>query len=147
MKRLIHSIRVAGALLGLVAAFGCSHPVQAQDVAQGTFVLPFEVQWHRTTLPPGEYHFKLQSRSVEGTLLIRDASYRGKAMVIAMTKVDFSGPSVLTVVKRDGKRYVSSLVLESIGVKLEYRVPSQKTEDGELREASVQIIPVQIAGS
>ena len=68
-------------------------------------------------------------------------------MVTGVTRDDFSGPSVLTVVKRDGKRYVSSLVLESIGVKLEYRVPSQKTEDGELREASVQIIPVQIAGS
>jgi hypothetical protein len=147
MKRLIYSIRVASALLGLVAAFACSRPVRAQDVDQGTFVLPFEVQWQGNTLPAGEYHFRLRSKVSGGILLIRDGRYRGKMMVTELTRDNFSGPSVLTVVSRNGKIYVSSLALDSIGAKLEYRVPSLKSEAGELREASVQIIPVQTAGS
>src|SRR5215471_15552924 len=39
-----------------------------------------------------------------GILLIRDAHYRGKMMVTGVTRDDFSGPSVLTVVTRSGKR-------------------------------------------
>jgi hypothetical protein len=147
MKWLMHSIRVACVTLGLVAAFACSHPVQAQGVEGGTFVLPFEVQWQGNTLPAGEYRFRLQSNTLGGILLIRDARYHGRMMVTALTRVDFSGPSVLTVVNRNGKRYVSSLALECIGAKLEYRVPSHKTEAGELTEASIQIIPVRMGGS
>jgi hypothetical protein len=74
-------------------------------------------------------------------LLIRDAQGRAKLMVLTGTKDDFSGPSMLTTVKRNGKRYVSSLAIQYLGAKLEYQVPRQKTEAGELREASVQNIP------
>ena len=80
-------------------------------------------------------------------LLIRDAQGRAKLLVLTGTKDDFSGPSMLTIVKRNGKRYVSSLAIKQMGAKLEYQVPRQKTEGGELREASVQNIPVHVAGS
>jgi hypothetical protein len=145
MKRLFHSICMTGALLGLVAAL--PHPAQAQDAARGTFVLPFEVQWQGKTLPPGEYHFRLPSEGFGAAMYIRDAQGRAKLLVLTGTKDDFSGPSILTVVKRNGRRYVSSLGIQQIGAKLEYVVPRQKTEAGELIEASVQIIPVHIAGS
>ena len=59
MKGLVHSIRMAIALLGLAVAFACPHAVRAQDVVRGSFVLPFEVQWQGKTLAPGEYHFRL----------------------------------------------------------------------------------------
>jgi hypothetical protein len=145
MKRLFHSICMTGALLGLAAAW--PHPVRAHDVAQGTFVLPFEVQWGGKTLQPGEYHFRLPSARFGAAVYIRDAQGRAKLMVLTGTKDDFSGPSILTVVNGNGKRYVSSLAIKQIGVKLEYQVPRQKPEAGELKEASVQIIPVHIAGS
>ena len=145
MKGLFHSICMTGALLGLVAAG--PHPVRAQDRAQGTFVLPYEVQWGGKTLEPGEYHFRLPSDTLGATILIRDAQGRGQLQAVTRVKDNFSGPSVLTVVKRNGKRYVSSLGIQQLGAKLEYPVPRQKTEASELREASVQIIPVQIAGS
>src|SRR5215475_1403737 len=145
MKRLFHSSCMTSALLGLVAAG--PHPVRAHDLAQGTFVLPFEVQWGGKTLEPGEYHFRLPSARFGSALLIRDAQGRAKLLVTAWGKDDFSGPSMLTIVKRNGKRYVSSLAIQHLGAKLEYQVPRQKTEASELREASVQNIPVQIAGS
>jgi hypothetical protein len=145
MKRLFHSICITGALLGLVAAL--PHPVRAQDAAQGTFVLPFEVQWQGKALQPGEYYFRLPSARLGAVMFIRDSQGRTKLTVLAGPKDDFSGPSSLTIVERNGKRYVSSLALKPIAAKLEYPVPSQKTEAGQLREASVEIIPVHIAGS
>ena len=145
MKRLFHSICMTGALLGLVAAG--PHPVRAQDRAQGTFVLPYEVQWGGKTLEPGEYHFRLPSAGFGSALLIHDAQGRAKLLVLTGTKDDFSGPSMLTTVKRNGKRYVSSLAISYLGVKLEYQVPRQKNGAGEQREASVQNIPVHVAGS
>ena len=145
MKRLFHAICMTSALLGLVAAG--PHPVRAQDLAQGSFVLPFEVQWGGKTLEPGEYHFRLPSGTFGEKMLVRDAQGRAKMMVLTGSMDDFSGPSMLTVVKRNGKRYVSSLAIQSIGAKLEYTVPRQKTEAGDLREASAQSIPVHVAGS
>lgn len=145
MKRLFHSICMTSALLGLVAAG--PHPVRAQDVAHGTFVLPFEVQWGGKTLEPGKYHFRLPSHQFGEPLFIRDAQGRGKLMVSTRAKDDFSGPSMLTIVKRNGKRYVSSLAIQYLGAKLEYQVPRQKAEASEPREASVQTIPVHVAGS
>jgi hypothetical protein len=145
MKRLFHSICMTGALLGLVAAG--PHLVRARDLAQGTFVLPYEVQWGGKSLEPGEYHFRLPSAGFGSRLLICDAQGRAKLLVLMGTKDDFSGPSMLTIVKRNGKRYVSFLAIKHIGTKFEYQVPRQKTEAAERREASVQNIPVHVAGS
>ena len=144
MNRLI---RVIGAFLGVVAAFAWPHPVRAQAVAQGSFVLPFEVQWEGKTLPAGEYHFVLRSERRNGILIVRDAHERAKMLLITWSKDDFSGPSTLTIVERNGRRYVSALALGEIETKLEYLAPSQKPEASRPTEASVQIIPVRIARS
>ena len=144
MKRLLHSICVAGALLGLVATW--PQPVQAQHaVAQGTFVLPFEVQWQGETLEPGEYHFRLPSAAFGRVISIRDAQGRTKLLAVTEMRDDSSGPSMLTIVERNGKRYVSSLAIKQLAAKLKYPIPSQKTEMGQPREASVQI-PVRMTG-
>ena len=66
-------------------------------------------------------------------------------MALSIGTGDFSGPSMLTTLKRDGKRYVCSLAIKDLKAKFEYHVPRQKTEPAELREASVQNIPVQVA--
>jgi hypothetical protein len=147
MKGRIHSISMTGAILGLLAAFTCAYPVRAQDVVQGTFVLPFEVQWVGKTLVPGEYHFRLTSTALGGVIKIRDAQDRTKLMLVTGLRDDFSGPSTLAIVERNGKRYVASLALKQIGAKLRYPVPTQKTDAAELTEASVQVIPVRIAGN
>src|SRR5215813_2281663 len=143
MRRLIHSICITGMLLGLVAAW--PHSVRAQDLSQGKFVLPFEVQWGGKTLEPGEYHFRLPSPKFNEHLFILDAQGRAMLMVRSIGTDNFSGSSMLTTVKRNGKRYVSSLAIKHLGAKFEYQVPRQKTEASELREASVQNIPVHIA--
>ena len=147
MKSLVHSIRLAIAILGIAGAFACPHAVRAQDGARGSFVLPFEVQWQGQTLAPGEYHFRLPARGIGKVLSIRDAQNHGKLMVVTGVMDDFSGPSALTIVERNGRKYVSSLALGEIGAKLEYPTPSPKTGAGRPIEASVQIVPVRIVGS
>lgn len=147
MKGTMHLIRVAGVLLGLVAALACSTPVRAQDL-QGKFVLPSEVQWQGSTLSAGEYHFTLSSTpSGMQSLFILDARHRVKMLVMSSLNGDFTGQSALTIVNRNGKRYVSSLALEPIRSTLVYFVPNQKKGAKRELEASVQIIPVQFAGS
>jgi len=143
MKRLIHSICMTGVLLGLVAAG--PHAVRAQDLSLGTFVLPFEVQWGGKTLEPGEYHFRLPSPKLHEPLFILDARGGTKLMVLSIGTGDFSGPSMLTTVERNGKRYVISLGIKHLGAKFEYKLPRQKSEAGELTEASMQNIPVHVA--
>lgn len=146
MKGTIHSIRVAGVLLGLVAALACSNSVRAQDAARGKFVLPFDVQWQGKTLPAGEYHFSLPSAQPGGVLFIRDAQDRGKMLVMTPAKERFHGQNALTIVNRGGKQYVSSLALQWIGT-LVYSVPNQKRAERERAlGASVQLIPVQPSG-
>jgi hypothetical protein len=105
------------------------------------------VQWEGKTQPAGEYHFSLRSETRSGILIVRDAHERAKMLVITWIKDDFSGPSTLTIVERNGRRYVSALALGEIETKLEYSTPSQKPEASRPTEASVQIIPVRIARS
>lgn len=47
-------------------------------------------------------------------LLIRDAQGRAKLPVLTGAKDDFSGPSMLTIVKRNGKRYAFNLAIQHL---------------------------------
>jgi len=149
MKGTMHSTRFAGVLLGLLATLAGSASIRAQDV-QGKFVLPYEVQWQGSTLPAGEYHFIFNrpSNSPAEFLFIGDGQkHHIKMLVMTQAKRDFTGQNVLTIVSRGAKRYVSSLGLEPIGATLMYIVPTQKRAAERELQASVQIIPVQLAGS
>lgn len=147
MKGTMHSMRVAGVLLGVMAALACANSVRAQEV-QGKFVLPSAVQWGGWTLPAGEYHFRLPSaNSPNAMLIIRDARDRGKLLVTARGKGSASHQSALTIVRRNGRRYVSSLALASIETTFVYSVPQEAKQGRPELEASVQVIPVQLAGS
>ena len=147
MKAKLHSVSVAGVLLALMVTLVCGSS-QAQD-DKGKFVLPFEVQWQGKTLPAGEYHFMLRSSKVNRRiLLLRDAQNQHNIMLIeGQGEEDFKGRNALTVVNRNGKRYVSSLAFEAIGATLVYSLPTRRKAAERQVEASVQIIPVQLGGS
>ena len=153
MKGTIRSIRVAGLLLGVVALLALSHTAQAQkEDLRYNFALPFAVQWQGQTLPAGEYHFIVQAvpSSTSGILLIRDTEGRPKTAtlpIILQTGRDFSNQSDLTIVSRNGKRYVQSLHLGQVGATRVYAVPNpSKAEERELA-AQAQVVPIQVAGN
>ena len=146
MKTMIDSFRIASTLLAIVGALACSNSAWAQASAVGDFVLPVDVQWSGATLPAGQYHFTLSSGQRGGVLLIRDGRQKGKMLAVTMGIGRTPDHSALTIVRRKGKWHVASLGLKSIGVTLEYSVPAATKADHEM-EASIQVIPVQIAGS
>ena len=149
MKAKLHSVSVAGVLLALMVTLVCGSSAQARDGDKGMFVLPFEVQWQGKTLPAGEYHFMLRSSRVNGRiLLLRDAQNLHNIMLIeGQSEEDFKGRNALTVVNRNGKRYVSSLAFDAIGATLVYSLPTRRKAAEHQLDASVQIIPVHVGGS
>ena len=149
MKAKLHSVSVASVLLALMVTLICGSSAQAQDGVKGKFVLPFEVQWQGKTLPAGEYHFMLQSSRVKGRiLLLRDAQDQHNIMLIEeQSEESFKGRNALTVVNRNGKRYVSSLAFDAIGATMVYSVPTRRKAAEHQLDASVQIIPVHVGGS
>jgi hypothetical protein len=150
MKAKLHSVSVASVLLALMVTLICGSSAQAQDGVKGKFVLPFEVQWQGKTLPAGEYDFILRSSSgVKGKiLLLRDAQDQHNIMLIEeQSEESFKGRNALTVVNRNGKRYVSSLAFDAIGATLVYSLPTRRKAAEHQLDASVQIIPVHVGGS
>ena len=149
MKGTIRSIRVVGLLLGVVAVLASSIPARAQEVVHSAFVLPFDVQWQGKTLPAGEYHFTASSAPFDQpNLSIRDAQGRPKMVaqpVLFETAGEPSGQSALTIVNRNGKRYVRSLQLGPMGTTRVYPVPNKKKADERELETSTRVIPVQNA--
>ena len=54
-------------VIGWASVMAGATPAMAQDLrtlAQGHFTLPHEVHWKSSTLPPGDYTFKLRGNSV-----------------------------------------------------------------------------------
>jgi len=68
MKTTIHSIRIVGTLLTIVAVLACCNSVLAMGETRADFVLPFDVQWNGATLPAGQYHLTLSSGALGGVL-------------------------------------------------------------------------------
>lgn len=98
-------------MAGCLAAVAALHAglASAQNV-KGNFTLPFEARWGMARLPAGEYSFKLDHATVDGTLqlyrgtktvaLIRSGSYKpnddrtGSSAVIVTREKDGSSPAV-----------------------------------------------------
>ena len=146
MKTTIHSFRIAGTLLAIVAVLACGSSAWAQAVALGTFVLPVDVQWNGATLPAGQYHFTLHSGQFGGVLLIRDGRQKDKMLAVTMGIGRTPDHSALTIVRRQDKWHVASLALETICETLEYSVPAPTKAERKM-DASIQVIPVRIARS
>ena len=72
-----------------------------------------------------------------------------KLKILAVTMGIGTTPdhNALTIVRRKGKWYVSSLSLEPIGKTLMYSVPLQSKAAEREMEASTEVVPVQIAGN
>jgi len=146
MKTTMHSIRILGTLLTLMAVLASCSSLWALDETGGSFVLPFDVQWNGTTLPAGQYHFTLSSGELGGVLHIRDGHQNGKMLVLAMGLGKTPERSALTIVFRQGKWHVASLALEGKSATLEYSVPAPTRAEREMT-ASIHVIPVRIVRS
>ncbi len=144
--RWIRSLPIVGLLMLTGAMLGTTARAQEID-AHGTFVLPYQVQWQKGTLPAGKYSFIVESGSEWNTSLVfvrGPRGIRGRLIAAPISTTDFSGESSLVIDTVNGKRYVRSLRLEPMKMELEYSVPKAKGQS--LRAAVANTVPVRIVG-
>jgi hypothetical protein len=117
-----------------VLAAGCSatlaSPQQGPTAYKGKFKLPFPTQWGGTTLPAGDYTFKIESTAWPVMLTVRQAGPHAKTYMIwsgSISERNFSEQSALMVVRNSGSLVVRSLRLREIGVEYRFQVPKGQT--------------------
>lgn len=143
-------INLSAAFLSLAMLAGLTlfvgEPVGAQTtsaVYQGSFTLPYDVDWNGRFLPAGEYHFTLTSHASSDVLTIKNEKEKTVARVMP---VGFSGAPAqqneLHVVTVDGKHYIRTLCLTFISSGLNYHVPKQSPAEAESATMAL-VIPIK----
>jgi len=131
-----------------VAAALSAGSASAQAV-KGHFTLPFEARWGINTLPAGDYSFRLDHATLDGTL----ALYRGTQAVGLVKSQGYSpnhdrtGSSALVVTrdKAGSSPVVTTLRLAGPGLVFFYRSPKPKHGTASEEREIAQIIPVRAA--
>ena len=111
-----------------LAAISASAPRAAAQAAAGSFTLPSEVRWQASTLPAGDYTFRMDSGASPIRITLNGPN--GYEFIFAMVADNsVSGEhSSLTIENRDGSSFVRELFLAPIGLRLKYHVPNSPKE-------------------
>ncbi len=131
------------AAFALAAVCASAIPVSAQNAFQGSFTLPYEVQWQNATLPAGVYTFEMKSLNTPARIIIHGPNgYQFITALVADEKT--SERSMLLVQRQSGRSVVSELYLAEIGRRLRYAVPKAR-EDAELAKAPARTERIVVA--
>jgi len=97
-------------------------------VAQGSFTLSNQVRWQGTTLPAGDYSFRMDS--VASPVRITLQGPDGGAFIFATVLEAREGgkQSKLIIEHRGGRSFVREMYLAPIGRRLQYDVPKAPKE-------------------
>jgi hypothetical protein len=142
MKKHITRI-VAIAALALVTSFAIPNRVQAQPAFKGEFTLTSDVVWNGTELPAGKYDFTLNSVAMPAKILLHGPNGFMFVMTSAVSGKDQGETSNLTIERRNGTRYISSLYLADLGMDLRYREP--KLNEKVIAQGPVTVEHIAIA--
>ena len=134
--------------LAVVAALNAGL-ASAQNV-KGNFTLPFEARWGMATLPAGEYSFKLEHATVDGTLQL----YRGTHSVALIrcrgydAIKDGTGGSAVFLTREKGgsSPAVTALRLAPAGMLFSYATHQPKHGEAPREREIAQTIPVGTSG-
>lgn len=127
-----------------LAAISTSAPRAKAQAAAGSFTLPNEVTWQASTLPAGDYTFRMDS--VASPVRITLNGPNGYEFVFAMVADNnVSGErSSLTIEHRDGSSFVRELCIAPIGLRLRYHVP-KASKEAELARGPVTTEQILVA--
>jgi hypothetical protein len=145
--RSIRSVLVISFLV-LLAGGGWSTAARAQTAANGKFVLPFDVQWGKWTIPAGEYSFTLDRATAEGILTVQSSERTFKILQKTAFSCGAIGDSTLRVERINGKWTVSELHLTPVGTGFCYcHKPKGPKEKLNARNHEFEAtIPVTVSG-
>lgn len=114
-------------------------------VYQGKFTLLFEVQWGNALLPPGEYSFTLDSKSLPAVVVVRGERKSAVIVAAGVSPLDSSTDTALIIANQGGRHLVRAMRLPTIGLVVSYKLPKAGRE--EITQASQAIDRVQILGA
>jgi hypothetical protein len=138
-------------MVGCLAVAAALNPgLASAQVYTGQFTLPFAAHWGMATLPAGDYSFKLDHPTLEGTLEL----YQGtKAVALIKSQGyhlndDHTGSSALIVTRDNAgsSPTVSALRLAQAGMVFSYMPHRPKHETAPAEKEMAQIIPVGTVG-
>ena len=136
---------LAIATLGFIAICASASAASAQSVFKGKFTLPEDVQWGNASLPAGDYTFSLKSASVPAQIILQGPNGGAFIMTGSIDKRDEGESSNLTIERRGGSHFVSTMYLADLGLELRYRVPSIPKNERQLAQGPASIEKVLIA--
>ena len=142
MKKHIARI-IAIAVLGLAASFAIPNRVHAAPVFKGQFTLTQDVVWNGTELPAGNYDFTLNSTAMPAKILLHGPNGYMFVLTSATSGKEQGESSNMTIERRNGSRYVSSLYLADLGIDLRYRAP--KLNEKVIAQGPVTVEHIAIA--
>lgn len=140
------SARLVGAVVAAcLFAVGASAQSGGTSVFSGTFTLPYEVHWGRSTLPAGPYSVRMES--IQQAAIVRSANGKINAFlrIPVIADAEKGTGTYLTIVHRGNESRVQALNAPQMGKVLIYE-PITKVEREELAEAGqVQTLSVTTA--
>ena len=137
---------VAIAVLALVTFFAIPNRVHAAPAFKGQFTLTSDVVWNGTELPAGNYDFTLNSIDMPAKILLHGPKGYMWVLTSATSGKDRGETSSLTVERRNGERYISSLYLADLGIDLRYRAPKLNEKVIAQGPATVEHITIAMNG-
>jgi hypothetical protein len=134
----------------LAVAAALNAGLASAQVVTGQFTLPFAARWGMATLPAGDYSFKLDHSTVDGTLELYQGT-KGVALIKSQgynPNHDRTGSSALIVTRDNAgsSRTVSALRLAPAGMVFSYMPHRPKHGTAPAEKEIAQIIPVGRVG-
>ena len=123
--------------IGTLAAISFTSGLASAQTVTGKFTLPFQAEWNSTTLPAGDYSFRLDETGPSAKVQV----FRGAEHVAYLLSQDAksSGKISLVVERTSAGSFVRDLNRPEIGVVLHY---APHTERGSAREREIARIPI-----
>jgi len=119
--------KFACTVLLTLSAFTFTPTQVAAQETRGSFTLKHEVRWQNIDVPAGEYAFSLQPiGGASQMLMLRPTSGKGTGFMMMVNETEESTSSdlsLLLLVSRSGKSYVSTMKLPESGIVLHFDVP------------------------
>jgi hypothetical protein len=135
--------------VGLFAIGLASSSVRANDLLAGSFKLQHPTQWNNTTLPAGDYTFRLaRTQNDSDMLMIRGEKQSLSVFVYSDSACKTCQDSSLNLAVRGGTRYVTSLELAGFHVNFKMRQSAgAKEEEMAKGQQQSEQVAVHVDGS
>ena len=136
---------LALATVGLFAIGLSASASQAQTIYKGSFTLPQEVRWQNSTMPAGDYTFKVNSTTRSEPVIVTGPDGTIFQMPLVTEQINYGSRSFLQLEQRGGETFIGEMNLAQVGLNISYHVPKASASDKLLAKADTGSQQVLIA--